>query len=163
MASEFDGGESGEMTQGAEIDPDVNLSIMDSMREEGAGAIRELLDLPTPKGIADYEVDFVLLYLAYCSDYTLVDNVGKDIPEDYTHESALFDLGLLEEATAKVRKQVIAAQHRAKKGGKKKAKDDACLLSDAEKKLHGEFIDLTHEFNNGKKAESSIVLPRKEA
>jgi len=103
----------------------IDLTVVDQMREEMAARIRDALDLPASTSqVADVDTDFVLMHLAYCSDYFVIEeNQG-----DYKAANALYDLEVLSKAINEVRmllsgtKKPAVKLTKAQKKAAKKAK-----------------------------------------
>jgi len=97
-------------------DVHMTLTMVDQMREEMAGRIRELLSLPRHSSdVADVDTDFVLMHLAYCSDYFVIEeNRGE-----YKPSNALYDLEVLSKAITDVKAWLTGAKKLTHKQEKK--------------------------------------------
>jgi len=157
----------------SEDQQDYSLSAIEDLREEGAKRARLLLDLPGPRAnINDVEVDIVLMYLAFCSDYYLSDKKLSQNGE-YNHETALFDLSLLAQAVDRVEasvKRAMAAQKKVKKVELTAGPDGGPMTENEfalwEAEMTVELMNLASSEPNetpAKCVESFVVGARKEA
>lgn len=115
MTEELPGEKPEDQDDGQYEDFDVNVAVVDELREENAARLREMLGLPEPKrGLEDLEVEFVQMYLTYCADFGVIDETHGP-GHEYDHDDALWDLEVLRAAVTKVENSVKAAQKRPKK------------------------------------------------
>lgn len=105
------------MKDGERSGDETTLQDVEDVREEWAERCRTMLDLPPAPKILDPEVDTVLAYITYCSDYYIMDsNLSKS--GEYNVAVGCHDLGLLRTAIDRVERMFKVAGAKARKAKK---------------------------------------------